>query len=102
MPYKQISHGQVTQQVIINNAYPLHVYSSSCAIWSFWLGLIGWFTMGVTTIPAIICGHVALSNIKKSNGELRGENMAKWGLFFGYFSFILAVFGGFMKGIMGS
>ncbi len=48
------------------------------------LGFLSLLSMGVTAIPAIICGHIALFNIRKSKGRLGGRGMAIWGLIFGY------------------
>ena len=48
-----------------------------CGIASFFLGFL-------TGIPAIVCGHKALSKIKKSQGQLAGKNLAIVGLVFGY------------------
>jgi len=38
----------------------------------------------VTVIPAIICGHVAWSKIRKSGGALQGKGIALAGLILGY------------------
>ncbi len=40
----------------------------------------------VAGIPAIILGHMALSEIKKSAGRLKGDGMALAGLIMGYFT----------------
>ena len=42
-------------------------------------------------IPAVICGHVAKSKIKKSAGELGGDGLALAGLIMGYVSIGLTV-----------
>src|SRR5204862_3812410 len=42
----------------------------------------------LTGIPAIICGHKAHSDIKRSAGALSGMGMATAGLITGYFSLI--------------
>ena len=45
--------------------------TSAGAIWSFVLSLFSFICLGpLTGIPAIICGHVAHSNIKRSQGTL--------------------------------
>jgi hypothetical protein len=41
------------------------------------------------SLPAIICGHIARSNVKKSGGTLTGSGMALAGLIMGYFGFVL-------------
>ncbi len=46
---------------------------------------------GIAGIPAIILGHLGLSKIKKSNGQLKGEGLALAGLIMGYFSLVLTL-----------
>ena len=52
-------------------------------ILSFPLGLIG-------SIPAIICGHIATSRIRKNPDEYTGEGKALAGLILGYLNTVLA------------
>ncbi|WP_433891820.1 DUF1707 and DUF4190 domain-containing protein [Streptomyces sp. CA-111067] len=52
------------------------------AIASLVCGILGTMTFGVTSIPAVILGHVAKSQIRRS-GE-QGEGMATGGLVLGY------------------
>jgi hypothetical protein len=40
-------------------------------------------------IPAVICGHTALSRIKRSGGMLQGNGLAIGGLVTGYLSIVL-------------
>jgi len=44
------------------------------------LGILGIFTGGLTILPALICGIVALVKISKSGGMLRGKGMAITGI----------------------
>lgn len=44
-------------------------------LWFGWLG----------SIAAVICGHVALAQIKRSNGRETGQGLAITGLVFGWF-----------------
>jgi type IV pilus assembly protein PilA len=46
----------------------------------------------IAGIPAIILGHIARSNIKKSMGRLKGEGMALTGLIMGYLSIVAIPF----------
>ena len=56
------------------------------AIWSLVLGILGLFCCGhFAAIPAIICGHLALSKIDKNPG-LQGHGLAVAGLVIGYFA----------------
>ena len=45
----------------------------------------------VAVIPAIVCGHVAWSKIRKSGGSLRGKEVAIAGLIVGYLAIPWAV-----------
>ena len=66
--------------------------TSSEAIWSLVLGIVGTLSLGpIAGIPAIILGHIARANIRKSNGQLDGDTMAVIGLILGYISAIGAV-----------
>jgi hypothetical protein len=46
-----------------------------------------------TAIPAVICGHLARSKIRKSGGELAGKGIATAGLILGYIALVLGVVG---------
>ena len=66
--------------------------TSPGAIWSLVLGILSLICLGpFAAIPAVICGHVALGNIKRSTGTLAGEGMAIAGLVTGYIGIVLAV-----------
>jgi hypothetical protein len=53
-------------------------------IWSFVLGILALLTFGLTSVPAIICGHRALAESKAlSNGSL-ARSVAVTGLVIGY------------------
>src|SRR6266487_3096055 len=64
------------------------------AIWSLVLAVVsflgGWL---FTAIPAVICGHVARSKIRKSGGTLGGMRIATAGLILGYIALALGVLG---------
>lgn len=57
--------------------------ASKLAIASLVCGIVGLCT-GFASIAAVICGHMALSQIKKSGGILQGRGMAIAGLVLGY------------------
>jgi general secretion pathway protein G len=70
--------------------------ASSLAIWSLVLGILGMVLLVVCigplfAIPAIICGHVAYSRVKRSGGALKGEGIALGGLITGYVCLALAL-----------
>ncbi len=61
--------------------------TSGLAIWSLVLGVLGMFCFSILAgIPAVICGHTALSRIKRSGGMLEGKGLAIGGLVTGYLS----------------
>ncbi len=64
------------------------------AIWSLVLAIL-FFTCGwlFTAIPAVICGHIARSKIRKSGGALSGMGIATAGLIVGYIGVVLGVLG---------
>ena len=61
------------------------------AVWSLVLGILAIVLSVVCVgplfaIPAVICGHVAHSRIKRAGGELTGSGLALGGLITGYVS----------------
>ncbi|HEY6252666.1 MAG TPA: DUF4190 domain-containing protein [Candidatus Angelobacter sp.] len=69
-----------------------HPQPEGKALPSLILGILALFFSIVTGIPAIILGHLSLSQIKKSSGKLTGEGMATAGLILGYISVALVPF----------
>jgi hypothetical protein len=72
---------------------PTQPKNCGLAIWSLVLGILGltcfWL---LTAIPAVVCGHVAYSRIRRSAGGLSGEGLALGGLITGYISIALSMF----------
>src|SRR5205814_3632879 len=70
------------------------LHTAPAAIWSLVLAILS-FTCGwlFTAIPAVICGHVARSKIRKSGGALGGKGIATAGLTLGYIALVLGVMG---------
>ncbi len=68
------------------------VEQSGLAIASLILGILGVTAVPViTSVPAVICGHMAKAEIRKSGGRLSGEGMATAGLITGYFSLVCCI-----------
>ena len=70
--------------------------TSALAIWSLVLGILGVLFLLVCisplfAIPAVICGHMAYSRIKRSSGTLEGQGLALAGMITGYVSIGLSV-----------
>jgi hypothetical protein len=67
--------------------------TSALAIWSLVLGILSITCFSVlSAIPGVICGHKALSKIKRSAGTLEGRGLAIAGLITGYLGIAWAVF----------
>ncbi len=75
--------------------------ASRAAVAALVLGILVFFTCGITALPAIICGIVALVKISGSNGLLKGKGMAITGLVLpGVFIVLLPVFAMFAAILM--
>ncbi len=61
-------------------ATPVEAKTSGAAVAALVLGILAFVTCGITALPAIICGIVALVKISGSNGLLKGKGMAITGL----------------------
>jgi hypothetical protein len=53
-------------------------------LWTFALGVFAILTFGLTSVPAIICGHRALAEARGSSNESLGRSVALIGLVIGY------------------
>jgi len=58
--------------------------TNGLAVGSLVCGILEFFTLGLASIPAVILGHMAREQIKRT-GE-RGDGMAMSGLILGYFA----------------
>lgn len=64
---------------------PVIPHNSTLAIVSMVSGIVSWFLLPfIAAIAAVITGHMAKSEIKKSNGMITGNGMATAGLILGY------------------
>ncbi|MCU0491442.1 MAG: DUF4190 domain-containing protein [Chloroflexaceae bacterium] len=64
---------------------PMLPQNSSMAITSMVLGIVGWvFPVLVLSIGAVVTGHMARAEIRRSGGQLGGDGMAIAGLVLGY------------------
>jgi hypothetical protein len=70
------------------------LHTPPAGIWSLVLAILS-FTCGwlFTAIPAVICGHIARSKIRKSGGALGGKGIATARLILGYIALTLGVMG---------
>jgi prepilin-type processing-associated H-X9-DG protein len=59
------------------------VLTSGKAIWSITLGILALVATCITGLPAIILGSIALGEIQRSAGRLKGKGLATAGIVFG-------------------
>lgn len=64
---------------------------SALPIWAFTLGVFALLTFGLTAVPSIICGHLALARERTRRHRSFGKSVALVGLMIGYVG--AAVFG---------
>ena len=57
---------------------------SALPIWAFTLGVFALLTFGLTAVPSIICGHLALAKTKHSANRSLAKCVALVGLVIGY------------------
>ncbi len=80
---QQYGQGQWGQQPAYGGGYaPAGPQASGLAIASLVCGVLGFFTGGITAIPAVICGHLAWG--ETSSGRASGHGLAIAGLVLGY------------------
>jgi hypothetical protein len=58
-------------------------------IWAFTLGIFALLTFGLTAVPSIICGHLALARGRERAGSPLAKWVARAGLVIGYLGAIL-------------
>jgi len=83
---------------------PAQPKNCGLAIWSLVLGILAVVLSIVCigplfAIPAVICGHMGYSRVRRSGGALSGEGLALGGLITGYLSFALIPVIGLMAAI---
>ena len=57
---------------------------SALPIWAFTLGVFALLTFGLTAVPSIICGHLALARTRPSDRSSLAKSVALVGLVIGY------------------
>lgn len=75
------------------------VQKKGLAIASLACGIVGGWA-STASIPAVICGHLALNRIKKEPNAYGGKGMAISGLILGYIGLVLAIALGTMRGLL--
>ena len=53
-------------------------------IWTFTLGVFALLTFGLTAVPSIICGHLALARTRGTSNRSLANSVALVGLVLGY------------------
>jgi len=59
---------------------------SALPIWAFTLGIFALLTFGLTAVPSIICGHLALARTRSTEPGSLAKSVALAGLVIGYAS----------------
>jgi hypothetical protein len=57
---------------------------SALPIWAFTLGIFALLTFGLTAVPSIVCGHLALARTRPSSRGSLAKSVALVGLVIGY------------------
>lgn len=57
---------------------------SALPIWAFTLGVFALLTFGLTALPSIICGHLALARTRNTTNGSLAKSVALVGLVIGY------------------
>jgi hypothetical protein len=70
---------------------PVSPVNSGLAVVSLLLGILGVFTAGIAGLPAVICGHIALNQINRADGRLKGKGIATIGLILGYIGIVVGI-----------
>ena len=71
---------------------PIAGKTSGLAIASLVLGILAWVTLGITALPGLVVGIIALVKISRSQGALRGNGFAVTGtILSGVFVFLLPI-----------
>ena len=82
---------ELARQLTSNSAaaMPAAPQTSPMAVASFVLGLLGFTLIG--SVLAIVFGHIALAQIRQSQGKLSGKGLAITGLVLGYLVVVTSV-----------
>jgi hypothetical protein len=57
---------------------------SALPIWAFTLGIFALLTFGLTAVPSIVCGHLALAKTRTGDRGSLAKSVALVGLVIGY------------------
>jgi hypothetical protein len=64
---------------------PAHRTTSAMAVVSLVFGIASWCVLPlIGAIVAVVCGHLARGEIRRSQGQLEGDSLAVVGLVLGY------------------
>ncbi len=69
---------------------PLQPTTAPIAKWCFGLAVLSWVAFGpIASLPAVVCGHVALKVIREAKGAFTGYGIIAKGLIIGYLNIAL-------------
>ena len=82
------------QQPMVADTYPQAVPNSNLAVISLVSGILAWVLLPLlAAIVAVISGHMARSEIRRSGGSLAGQGLALIGMILGYVQLALIALG---------
>lgn len=88
----QPEQGDAMQRQNLNRARPVaEAKTSGMAITALILGIVGWISCGITAIPGLILGIVAMNQIKDPSRGLKGSGMAMTGTVLSGIALVLPV-----------
>lgn len=91
-PYQQMPGGY---QQMPGGYAPAVIPNSNMAVISLVSGIVAWVVLPfVAALVAIITGHMARGEIRRSGGQLSGDGLAVIGMVLGYAQMALIVLGG--------
>ena len=74
--------------------FPTPISTSTAAVVSLISGILAWIgVFGLGGVLAVVFGHIAKGEIRKSNGAIGGSGMATVGLVLGYANIAIVLLG---------
>ena len=73
-----------TRTIPSGTLHPTGEELPALSIWALTLGIFALLTFGLTAVPSIVCGHLALARTKQENGASFTRSVSLTGLAIGY------------------
>lgn len=73
------------EEYVSLNPYPVEKRTSVLAVFSFWSAVFSYLLFPfIGAVVAVLCAYLAKGEIRASNGQLNGDDLANAGLVLGY------------------